>query len=345
MFVRTLSKVLDRNDLGCAEMEEAMEALVEGSVPSEQAPAFLAALRTKGETRTEIGGAARALLKKAKTLPGTRPLLMDNCGTGGDCKGTFNISTAAAFVAAGGGIPMAKHGNRSVSSMCGAADVAEALGAEMPDSPERAVSCLDSSGMVLLFAPHFHPILKNLAPVRKSLGVRTLFNVLGPLLNPAALTHQVMGVFNPALAPLLADVLLSLGRRGGMVISGHGDFDELSLSGPNRVVLFSEEGVREALVTPEDAGLARRDDGELTGGDAELNASIIEGVLSGREGAARDAVLLNAAAVFVASGRAEDWRDGAAMAAESVDSGRAAAVLESIRRFSRKSEQAVPQSA
>lgn len=344
MFVKTLSKVMDRKDLEYEEMEEAMDALVGGDVPSEQSAAFLAALRTKGETRSEIGGAARALLKKARAVPGSRPLLVDNCGTGGDCKGTFNISTAAAFVVAGGGIPVAKHGNRSVSSRCGSADVAEALRAEMPDTPERALSCLDESGMVLLFAPHFHPVLKCLAPVRKSLGVRTMFNVLGPLLNPAAITHQVMGVFDPGVAPLLADVLLSLGRKGGMVVSGHGGFDELSLSGENRVVLFSEEGVRETLVAPEDAGLARRGGDELTGGDAGRNASIIEAVLSGRRGAARDAVILNAAAVFLASGAATDWREGAALAGESIDSGRAAAVLERIRRFS-ENGRAVPRSA
>ncbi len=201
-------------------------------------------------------------------------------------------------MAAGGGIPMAKHGNRAVSSKCGGADVAEALGAEMPDTPERAASCLDAAGLVLLFAPHFHPILRNVAEIRKNLGVRTIFNILGPLLNPAPLTHQVMGVFDPDMAPLLANVLLALGRERGMVISGHGGFDELSLSGPNRLVLFSEEGVREAVITPEEAGLARRGDDELSGGTATENAAIIEDILAGKKGAARDVVLLNASAVL-----------------------------------------------
>jgi anthranilate phosphoribosyltransferase len=326
-------------------MEEAMEALVDGNVSPVQTAAFLAALRAKGETSKEIGGAVRLLLRKAHRVEAHRPLLMDNCGTGGDCKGTFNISTASAFVAAGGGIPMAKHGNRSVSSRCGSADVAEALGAEMPSTPGRAASCLDTAGLVLLFAPHFHPILRNVAEVRKALGVRTIFNILGPLLNPAPLTHQVMGVFDPDLGVLLAEVLRSLGRKGGMVISGHGGFDELSLSGPNRVAFFSEEGVKEALVTPEEAGLVRRDEDEVLGGDASQNASIIEDVLAGKKGAARDVVLLNAAAVFLASGRAARWKEGAAMAAESIDSGAAARVLEKIRSFSQQRGEVVLRSA
>lgn len=382
MFAQTLSKVIERKNLESAEMEEAMEALVEGSVPPVQTAAFLAALRAKGETKEEIGGAVRLLLRKARRVPARRELLMDNCGTGGDCmrgrpaniceetakasaplslregshcpspsanavlsKGTFNISTAAAFVAAGGGIPMAKHGNRAVSSKCGAADVAEALGAEMPDSPERAVSCLDAAGLVLLFAPHFHPILRNVAEIRKNLGVRTIFNILGPLLNPAPLTHQVMGVFDPGMAPLLADVLLGLGRERGMVISGHGGFDELSLSGPNRVVLFSEEGVTETVVTPEEAGLVRRDDDELAGGTATENAVIIEDVLAGKKGPARDVVLLNASAVFMVSGMASNWKEGVALASESIDSGRAAEVLEKIRSFSQQREDAILRSA
>ncbi len=345
MFAQTLSKVIERKNLESAEMEEAMEALVEGSVSPVQTAAFLAALRSKGETKEEIGGAVRLLLRKARTVPARRTLLMDNCGTGGDCKGTFNISTAAAFVAAGGGIPMAKHGNRAVSGKCGAADVAEALGAEMPDSPERAVSCLDAAGLVLLFAPHFHPILRNVAEIRKNLGVRTIFNILGPLLNPAPLTHQVMGVFDPDMAPLVADVLLALGRERGMVISGYGGFDELSLGGPNRVVLFSEEGVKEAVVTPEEAGLVRRDDDELAGGTATENAAIIENVLAGKKGPARDVALLNASAVFLVSGMASGWKEGVALASESIDSGRAAEVLEKIRSFSQQREDAIPRSA
>ena len=380
MFAQTLSKVIERKNLESAEMEEAMEALVEGNVPAVQTAAFLAALRAKGETKEEIGGAVRLLLRKARRVPARRELLMDNCGTGGDCirrgptniteatakasaplrevsscplqsanafvpKGTFNISTAAAFVAAGGGIPMAKHGNRAVSSKCGGADVAEALGAEMPDTPERAASCLDAAGLVLLFAPHFHPILRNVAEIRKNLGVRTIFNILGPLLNPAPLTHQVMGVFDPDMAPLLANVLLALGRERGMVISGHGGFDELSLSGPNRLVLFSEEGVREAVITPEEAGLARRGDDELSGGTATENAAIIEDILAGKKGAARDVVLLNASAVFLVSGMASSWKEGVALASESIDSGRAAEVLEKIRSFSQQREDVIPRSA
>ena len=345
MFAQTLSKVIERKNLESAEMEEAMEALVEGSVPPVQTAAFLTALRAKGETKEEIGGAVRLLLRKARRVPARRELLMDNGGTGGDCGGTFNISTAAAFVAAGGGIPMAKHGNRAVSSKCGAADVAEALGAEMPDTPERAASCLDAAGLVLLFAPHFHPILRNVAEIRKSLGVRTIFNILGPLLNPAPLTHQVMGVFDPGMAPLVANVLLALGRDRGMVISGHGGFDELSLSGPNRLVLFSEEGVREAVITPEEAGLARRGDDEFLGGTATENAAIIEDILAGKKGGPRDVVLLNASAVFLVSGMASSWKEGVALASESIDSGRAAEVLEKIRSFSQQREDVIPRSA
>lgn len=344
MFTHYLSKVMEKHNLAASEMEEAMEILVEGSVPPVQVAAFLAALRTKGETSSEIIGAVHLLLRKANRVSVRKPLLMDNCGTGGDCKGTFNISTAAAFVAAGGGVPMAKHGNRSVSSKCGSADVAEAMGVEMPSSLERVSACLDAAGFVLLFAPHFHPVLRNVAEIRKTLGVRTLFNVLGPLLNPAPLTHQIMGVFDPDLAPLLAEVLLVLGRRG-MVISGHGGFDELSLGGPNQIVFFSEKGVISGTIAPEEAGLLRRNDDEIIGGDAAKNAAVIEDVLAGKKGAARDVVILNAAAVFLASGMATGWKGGAALAAESIDSGNAAGVLEKVRSFSQRRDEPTRQSA
>ena len=343
MFRTRLAQAMEGNSLTATEMEEAMEALLEEPAPPLQVAAFLAALRARGETAEEITGAVRLLLRKAHAVPSSSSLLMDNCGTGGDCTGSFNISTAAALVAAGGGIPMAKHGNRSVSSQCGSADVAEALGAPLPSSPIRASRCLEETGIVLLFAPHFHPILRNVAEVRKALGVRTLFNLLGPLLNPAPLTHQVMGVFDPSLISLLAKVLLSLGRRRGMVISGHGGFDELSLGGANRVAFFSEEGVREALVTPEDAGLPFTDGG-VRGGSAPQNAAIIEEILQGERGAHRDVVVFNAAAVFLASGQAAGWKEGAVMACESIDSGRAAGILEKLRDFAR-SVSLVPQSA
>lgn len=336
MLTEYLAKVMERKDLSISEMEEAMELLMDESAQPLQVAAFLAALRAKGETCAEITGAVRLLLRKANLLSVRKPVLMDNCGTGGDCKGTFNISTTAAFVAAGGGVPMAKHGNRSVSSKCGSADVAEALGAEMPSSPERASAFLEETGIVLLFAPHFHPVMRRVAGVRKTLGVRTLFNILGPLLNPAPLTHQVMGVFDSGMGPVLAEVLLALGRRQGMVISGHGGFDELSLSGENRIVLFSEKGIRQEMVTPEDAGLSRRDGRELTGGNASENAQILEEVLSGRPGAFRDVVVLNAAAVFLTAGMASGWKEGAVLAGESIDSGRAAAVLKHVRALSRQ---------
>ncbi|NLB82636.1 MAG: anthranilate phosphoribosyltransferase [Synergistaceae bacterium] len=344
MFKARLVQAMEGNSLTEREMEEAMEALLEEPVPPLQVAAFLAALRARGETPEEITGAVRLLLRKAHAVPSTLPLLMDNCGTGGDCTGSFNISTAAAFVAAGGGIPMAKHGNRSVSSECGSADVAEALGAPLPASPEEASRCLEETGLVLLFAPHFHPLLRNVAEVRKILGVRTLFNILGPLLNPAPLTHQVMGVFDPSLPSLIAEVLRALGRKQGMVIAGHGGFDELSLSGPNRVAFFSERGVREEFVSPEDAGLSSRGKDSVKGGSARKNASIIEGVLAGERGAPRDVVLFNAAAAFLASGQAAGWREGVAMACESIDSGRATGILEKQRDFAR-SESLVPQSA
>jgi anthranilate phosphoribosyltransferase len=332
MFAPYLSRVMEKHRLGSTEMEEAMELLMEGTVPPVQVAAFLAALRARGETPAEIGGAARVLLRKARTVQVRPGLLADNCGTGGDCAGSFNISTAAAFVAAGEGIPMAKHGNRSVSSRCGSADVAEALGAALPSSPERAAACLDAAGLVLLFAPHFHPVMGNVAEIRKSLGVRTLFNILGPLVNPAPLTHQVMGVFDAALLHPVADVLRSLGRQG-MVISGHGGFDELSLAGPNRVVFFSAEGIREESVSPADGGLPLRGNEDLAGGSAPENAALIEDVLAGKRGAPRDAVVFNAAAVFLAAGRAKSWKEGTALAAESIDSGSAASVLEKVRAF------------
>ena len=234
-------------------------------------------------------------------------------------------------MAAGGGIDGEARQSRSLQQVRRRGCRRSA--AEMPDTPERAASCLDAAGLVS-FAPHFHPILRNVAEIRKSLGVRTIFNILGPLLNPAPLTHQVMGVFDPGMAPLVANVLLALGRDRGMVISGHGGFDELSLSGPNRLVLFSEEGVREAVITPEEAGLARRGDDEFLGGTATENAAIIEDILAGKEGGPRDVVLFERPAVFLVSGMASSWKEGVARL-ESIDSGRAAEVLEN-RSFSQQ---------
>jgi len=339
MLKAFLEKVTAGKDLDGEEMEAAMGVVLEGGAPEAQVAGLLMGLRCKGESVEEIVAAARALRHRALRVETERSPLLDLCGTGGDGSGTFNISTAASFVVAGAGIPVAKHGNRSVSSRCGSADVLEELGVTFPGSPEEVRSSLATSGMAFLFAPHFHGTMRQVAGVRRSLGVRTIFNVLGPLANPAGATHQLVGVFGAPLVRPMAEALSALGVQGAVVVHGHGGVDELSLSGPNAVAVLRHGRITEERVSPEDAGLSRSPLEALRGGGARENAGVLRGVLAGRPGPQRDAVVFNAAAALVAAGAERSWKEAAARAQESIDSGRAAEVLRRLSDFSEEERQ------
>jgi anthranilate phosphoribosyltransferase len=312
----------DRRDLTEKEAAAAMQDVLSGGATAAQLAAFLVALRLKGETVDEIVGMARVMRRHALKVPVRGPLV-DTCGTGGDALGTFNISTAAAFVAAGAGARVAKHGNRAMSSRCGSADVLEALGAKIDLAPEQVARCIKDVGIGFMFAQVFHPAMKHAAPTRRELGVSTVFNVLGPLTNPAGAPYQVLGVARPGIAPLIAEALRRLGSRRALVVHGHGGLDEFSLSGPTHVHEVIDGSIHCYTVSPRDVGLKRAPLKAVLGGSAERNAEIIRSVLGGERGPSRDIVVLNAAGALLAAGRAKDIRDGMRLAEASIDSGAA----------------------
>lgn len=330
MMREYVAKLLAHEDLSEAEAEQAMSLLMQGMVGPVKTAAFLVALRSKGERPAEITGCARAMRALSTAARSPYPVLVDTCGTGGDGKGTFNISTVAAFVVAGAGVRVAKHGNRSVSSRSGSADVLEALGVRVDPGPEVVSRCLAELGIAFFFAPRFHPSMRHAAPVRKELGVRTIFNILGPLTNPAGARQQVVGVYSPELTPVLAEVLGALGTERSLVVHGHGGVDELSITGPTRISEVGPDGIRTYEVEPEEVGLQRGRPEDMSGGTAQENAAIALAVLGGERGPRRDVVLLNAAAALVAAGAADDLREGVRLAAEAVDSGRAMALLNGL---------------
>jgi anthranilate phosphoribosyltransferase len=327
-----LAKVLRGERLAEDEAVAAMATIMDGEATPAQIGALLAALAVRGETEDEVVGFARVMRERA--VPLRSQGAMDTCGTGGDGAGTFNISTVASFVVAGCGVPVAKHGNRSASGSCGSADVLEALGVRLDPPVPTVQRSLDEVGWAFLFAPGFHASTRHAVGPRKELGVRTCFNLLGPLTNPARPAGQVVGVPRRDLAAFLARCLQRLGLSRAWVVHGAG-LDELSLSGPTEVAAIEEGGVRTFTVAPEDAGLARCAPEALRGGDAARNAAIAREVLEGRPGPARDVVVLNAAAALVVAGRASDLRAGAAAAAAAIDQGRAAAVLRKAQEVAR----------
>jgi len=329
----TLERIFSGLDLEPEEMRDAMDAIMEGAVCEARMAAFLAGLRTKGETVAEITAAADVMREKAVPVKVRERVVVDIVGTGGDGKGTFNISTAAALVVAGAGIAVAKHGNRSVSSRCGSADILESLGIPFLDDPETVGACIEKTRFGFIFAPAFHRAMRHVAPTRKALGVRTIFNILGPVTNPARANYQVLGVFSPELLRPMAEVMVGLGVEGGMTVYGYGGIDELSLEGPNRVCVIENGYVRDDLLAPEDAGLERASNDALTGGDAVKNRDILLAVFEGARGPVRDVVIFNAAAAFVSTGSARSYREGAAMAAEVIDTGRAGACLKNVLDF------------
>ncbi|MGQ9681790.1 MAG: anthranilate phosphoribosyltransferase, partial [Anaerolineae bacterium] len=281
---QAIGKALRRQDLTEHEAEGAMDEIMRGEATPAQIGGFLAAMATKGETASEIAGCARAMRRAAIPVPARAAPLLDTCGTGGDGAGTFNISTTAAFVVAAAGMPVAKHGNRSVSSRCGSADVLAALGVRIELSPEGMAASVDRVGIGFLYAPALHPAMKHAMPARRELGVRTIFNILGPLTNPAGATVQVLGVYAPELVDKVAQVLLALGAQAAYVIHGAGGLDELSTTGPNLVAEVRAGRVRTFELEPADLGLPRSDLASLRGGDATDNAELVRRVLAGERG-------------------------------------------------------------
>jgi anthranilate phosphoribosyltransferase len=330
-----LARVLDGHDLTRAEAREAMQEIMRGDATQAQIAGFLVALRAKGETADEIAGCAEAMREHVLPVQPTRDDLVDTAGTGGDGTSTLNISTAAALVAAAAGAGVAKHGNRAASSQTGSADVLEALGFELDLAPERIAQSIDELGFGFMFAQAHHPAMKHAAPVRRELGTRTVFNVLGPLTNPARARAQVVGVYSPGLVRPVAEALAQLGARRAFVVHGAGSIDELSPVGPNEICEVVDGGVRERVIDPEELGVARASLDELRGGTPEENAAAIRRIFAGEQGGARDAVLLNAAGAIAAGGHADDLREGIELARETLDSGAAAARLDELVEFTR----------
>ncbi len=314
--------VEERRDLSEEEAAAVMREIFSGDATPAQLGAYLIALRLKGETVDEIAGMARVMREHAVHVQVEGPLL-DTCGTGGDAQGTFNVSTAAAFVAAGAGARIAKHGNRAMTSGCGSADVLEAVGAKIDLSPEQVAECIRRTGFGFMFAQTFHPAMKHAAGPRREIGVRTVFNILGPLTNPAGAQHQLLGVAAPEIAPKIAAALKRLGCRHALVVHGFDGTDELSISGPTDVHEVRDGEIREHSVSPEDAGVPIAPAGAILGGTPEHNAGILVAVAQGEKGPLRDAVVLNAAAALVAADVAADVKEGAAMAEDAIDSGAA----------------------
>jgi anthranilate phosphoribosyltransferase len=320
---QAIAKLLERHDLTRADMAQVMGEIADGDATPAQVGAFLASLRVKGETVDEIAGAAEVMRARVDRVHVEKDVFVDTCGTGGDGRNTFNISTAAAFAVAGAGVTVAKHGNRAVSSRSGSADVLAALGVnvEAPkDAVERAIAEI---GIGFLFAPRLHPAFKAVAGIRRELGVRTIFNLLGPLANPAGARHQVLGVYEPRWVPVLGGVLATLGAAHAFVVHGEG-LDEIAVTGMTHVCEVRNGACERYAMLPEDLGLPRHAEAEIAGGDAERNAAILRDVLGGQKGGPRDAVLANAAAALVAAGAARDLRSGVILAAAAIDGGAAA---------------------
>jgi anthranilate phosphoribosyltransferase len=329
-----LTRLSTGESLSAEEAALAMVAIMDGNATPAQVGGFLMALRTKGETVDEIDGLSRTALEMARPVT-TRGPVVDTCGTGGDRSETFNISTLAAIVVAGAGVPVAKHGNRAASSHCGSADLLEALGVRIDLGPEGVEHCLADAGIAFMFAPVFHPGAAHAAPVRRELRVPTVFNFLGPLTNPARPGAQVVGVSDPRMLPLVAQVLARRGIRA-KVFRGHDGLDELTVTGSSTVYETANGDVREQMLDPGDLGFSRARAADLKGGDAETNAEIARRLLEGESGPRRDVVLLNAGAALEVAGRAGNPMDGIAVARESIDSGAAAAALERWVEVSQK---------
>ena len=336
MLRETLRKAAEGRTLSEGEAERALETIMEGTAAPEATAALLTALRVKGEAVPEIVGFARAMRRFAASVEAP-PDVVDTCGTGGDAKGTINVSTAAAFVARGAGVVIAKHGNRAATSRAGSADVLEALGAEIELSPEQVSRCIEEAGIGFMFARTHHPAMRFVAPVRAELPFRTIFNLLGPLTNPAGSRRQLVGVFGASFVRPVAEALRDLGAERALVVHGKDGMDEITTSAETVVAEVSDGDLKEYEISPEDFGLGRHAADDLLGGDAHLNARILRDVLSGKEtGAARDVTLLNAGAAVFVSGRSETIEGGVRQAEESIGTGAAERALEDFVRATRR---------
>lgn len=327
---KAIAKVISGQHLERAEASEVMSAIMDGEATSAQIGSLMTAMRMKGETIDEITGFAESMRSKANRVRTEQFDLLDTCGTGGDGANTFNISTASAIVAAAGGIRVAKHGNRAMSSRSGSADVLEKLGVNIQLNSVQAADCLNRIGICFMFAQDFHPSMKHAAGPRRELGVRTVFNLLGPLTNPAGADRQLLGVFDRSKTELLAHVLNALQLKRGLVVASYDGLDEISISAPTQVTELLEGKVRTYTISPEELGLRTYPLQEVAGGDAETNAQIIHSILDGRQGAYRDIVLANAGACFYVAGRCSSLRDGVQLAAEVIDSRRASRKLDEL---------------
>jgi anthranilate phosphoribosyltransferase len=350
MIKELISKVVNGEDLTEAEMENAMDEIMTGTATPAQIGAFITALRLKGETVDEITGAARVMRARAAKIYVNNHLvnidrdeinienetILDVVGTGGDGTKTFNVSTTTAFVAAGGGIKVAKHGNRAVSSLCGSADVLEQLGVNLDITSTDVERCINEIGIGFLYAPLFHGAMKYAAGPRREIGIRSIFNLLGPVTNPAGATAQVLGVYEQSLTDKLAIVLQRLGTREAFVVCGEGTFDEISICGPTKVSHLKDNDVRTFQMTPEEYGFKTAALEEIVGGDAKENADIVKNVLDGEKGPKRDMVLLNASAAFVAAGHCDNFKEGIKFAEDAIDSGKARQKLDNLVELSRQ---------
>ncbi len=350
MIKEFISKVVQGHDLKEIEMEKAMDEIMSGTATPAQIGSFITALRLKGETVDEIAGAARAMRAKATKICGNNHIvnidrdeiniedetILDIVGTGGDGTRTFNVSTTTAFVAAGGGIKVAKHGNRAVSSICGSADVIEKLQVDLDLTTTDVERCINEVGIGFLYAPIFHGAMKYAAGPRREIGIRSIFNLLGPVTNPAGASVQVLGVYEPSLTDKMAHVLKRLGTQEAFVVCGEGTFDEISICGPTKVSHLKDDSVRTFQMAPEAYGFKRAALKEIVGGDATENARIIQNILDGEKGPKRDMVILNASAAFVAAGFCDNFEDGIKIAIDSIDTGKAREKLDKMIEFTRQ---------
>lgn len=336
MIRDALAKLADRTNLSAQEAEEVMSEIMDGAATPAQIAAYLMGLRQKGETVEEIAGSARAMRARAVKIRVGAQVVVDTCGTGGDGAHTFNISTTAAFVVAGAGITVAKHGNRSISSKSGSADVLTALGVRIDLTPDRVADCIDEVGIGFLFAPLFHGAMKHCAGPRQEMGIRTLLNVLGPLTNPAGATHQVLGVYDATLTEVLGQVLLQLGSQHCFVLHGMDGLDEMTLSDRTKVSEGKSGVVSSYFVTPEEFGLSRMARKEYAGGAPEENARMTQEILQGGKGPRRDIVCLNAAPAMMAGQKAKTLQEGFRLAQRTIDSGAAADKLDRLIAYTQK---------
>jgi anthranilate phosphoribosyltransferase len=336
MFREYLSKIVGRTDLAENEMGEVITEVLSGNLTDAQIGALMAALATKGETFEELAGAARAMRRKARRIQTSATTVVDTCGTGGDGLQTFNISTTTAFVVAGSGVVVAKHGNRSVSSKCGSADVLETLGVKLDTDPEVVEEAVFELGIGFLFAPLYHSAMRFAGKARQEVGLRSIFNMLGPLTNPAGANCQLLGVYAPELTEMFAQALKMLGAKRAYIVHGHDGLDEISVCAPTRVSELNEMMIRTYDINPEQYFGKMADPEEMAGGDTGTNADITIRILEGEKGSRRDVVLLNASAALVAAGKADDFKAGLKLAQQAIDDGAALSKLKDLAKFTQE---------